>query len=204
VPARSERLLDSGASTARASPRLQPGARWTATCGTRRSVRGAPKVRLAALFGPQHGFRSDVQDNMIETRHGEDEIRRVPVYSLYSETREPTPEMLRDLDRAGDRSAGRRRAHLHLHLHDGQLPEGRAPPRREVSSAIVRIRLAACRWKVRCSRRASSRSWGCIPIPMRHGMTIGELARLFNEHFGIGANSRSFRWAAGGATCTST
>src|SRR5439155_26009219 len=57
-----------------------------------------PRARLAALFGPQRGFRSDVQDNMIETRHGRDEIRRVPVYSLYSETREPTAEMLRDLD----------------------------------------------------------------------------------------------------------
>src|SRR5437588_10665570 len=57
-----------------------------------------PSARLAAIFGPQHGFRSDVQDNMIETRHAHDEVRRVPVYSLYSETREPTPEMLRDLD----------------------------------------------------------------------------------------------------------
>src|SRR5438128_4230350 len=57
-----------------------------------------PRARLAALFGPQHGFRSDVQDNMIETRHARDEIRRVPVYSLYSETREPTADMLRGLD----------------------------------------------------------------------------------------------------------
>src|SRR5438067_11389590 len=57
-----------------------------------------PRARLAAIFGPQHGFRSDVQDNMVETRHAHDEIRRVPVYSLYSETREPTEEMLRDLD----------------------------------------------------------------------------------------------------------
>src|SRR3954467_13044104 len=56
------------------------------------------RVRLAAIFGPQHGFRSDVQENMIETGHGRDEIRRAPVYSLYSETREPTAEMLRDLD----------------------------------------------------------------------------------------------------------
>src|SRR3569832_1464885 len=57
-----------------------------------------PRARLAALFGPQHGFRSDVQDNMIETGHAQDEVRRVPIYSLYSEVREPTAEMLRDLD----------------------------------------------------------------------------------------------------------
>src|SRR5205823_10262599 len=56
------------------------------------------RVRLGAIFGPQHGFRSDVQENMIETGHGRDELRRVPVYSLYSETREPTADMLRGLD----------------------------------------------------------------------------------------------------------
>src|SRR5919106_4767125 len=57
-----------------------------------------PEIRLAAIFGPQHGFRADLQDNMIETPHGRDSRRRIPVYSLYSETREPTPEMLRDVD----------------------------------------------------------------------------------------------------------
>src|SRR5574339_695520 len=57
-----------------------------------------PDMRLVALFGPQHGFRSDVQDNMIETPHDRDARRAIPIYSLYSETREPTAEMLRDLD----------------------------------------------------------------------------------------------------------
>ena len=57
-----------------------------------------PDITLAALFGPQHGFRSDVQDNMIETPHVEDCRRRVPVFSLYSDTREPTPDMLEGLD----------------------------------------------------------------------------------------------------------
>ena len=61
-------------------------------------VRAADGVTLGAIFGPQHGFRSDLQDNMIETPHAEDRARRVPVYSLYSETREPTAEMLAGLD----------------------------------------------------------------------------------------------------------
>src|SRR5258705_11663206 len=56
-------------------------------------------VTLAAIFGPQHGFRSDVQDNMVETPHGDDARRRVPIYSLYSETREPNARKLRGLDR---------------------------------------------------------------------------------------------------------
>src|SRR3954451_11923044 len=57
---------------------------------------GGPSLR--AIFGPQHGFRSDVQENMIETGHSRDALRRVPVYSLYSETREPTADMLRGID----------------------------------------------------------------------------------------------------------
>ena len=48
------------------------------------------RYKLTAIFGPQHGFRSDLQDNMIETPHAKDRRRNVPVYSLYSETREPT------------------------------------------------------------------------------------------------------------------
>src|SRR5438552_14193253 len=62
------------------------------------SLAAHPTARLAALFGPQHGFRSDVQDNMIETRHARDHARRVPVYSLYSDVRQPDAEMLRDRD----------------------------------------------------------------------------------------------------------
>lgn len=53
---------------------------------------------LAAIFGPQHGFRSDLQDNMIESPHTKDKRRDVPIFSLYSETREPTPEMLDLID----------------------------------------------------------------------------------------------------------
>ena len=53
-------------------------------------VHAHPKVRLTTLFGPQHGIRGDVQDNMIETAHGVDRQTGLPVYSLYSETREPT------------------------------------------------------------------------------------------------------------------
>ena len=58
-----------------------------------------PDVTLVALFGPQHGFRSDLQDNMIETPHARDCRRRVPVFSLYSgRTRSATPEQLRQID----------------------------------------------------------------------------------------------------------
>src|SRR6266436_6141931 len=56
------------------------------------------EINLTALFGPQHGIRGDVQDNMIETAHSFDRLTGAPVYSLYSETREPTEQMLSDVD----------------------------------------------------------------------------------------------------------
>jgi uncharacterized protein YbbC (DUF1343 family) len=57
------------------------------------ALMATPGITLGAMFGPQHGFRSDVQDNMIETPHANDCRRKVPVFSLYSETREPTADM---------------------------------------------------------------------------------------------------------------
>lgn len=54
--------------------------------------------RFIKLFGPQHGFVSDVQDNMVETDHYIHPYFKIPVYSLYSETRRPTKEMLKNID----------------------------------------------------------------------------------------------------------
>ncbi len=54
--------------------------------------------RFIKLFGPQHGFSTDAQDNMIETDHFMHPYFKIPVYSLYSETRVPTNEMLADID----------------------------------------------------------------------------------------------------------
>ena len=54
--------------------------------------------QLKKIFGPQHGFVTDVQDNMVETTHYVHPYFKLPVYSLYSETRIPTDEMLEGLD----------------------------------------------------------------------------------------------------------
>lgn len=54
--------------------------------------------RVKKLFGPQHGLVTDVQDNMVETDHTLHPFYQLPVYSLYSETRSPTAEMLEGLD----------------------------------------------------------------------------------------------------------
>ena len=147
-----------------------------------------PRARLAAIFGPQHGFRSDVQENMIETGHGEDAIRRVPVYSLYSETRQPTAAMLRDVDLLViDLQDVGTRIYTYIYTMANCLIAARA---RGVK-AIVCDRpnpIGGLAIEGSMLVRGFESFVGQYPIPMRHGMTIGELARLFNEEFGIGAD----------------
>lgn len=56
------------------------------------------KFQLKALFGPQHGIRGETQDNMVEWEGFKDKKTGLPVYSLYGHTRKPEPEMLKDID----------------------------------------------------------------------------------------------------------
>jgi uncharacterized protein YbbC (DUF1343 family) len=146
-----------------------------------------PGVRLAAIFGPQHGFRSDVQDNMIETRHGHDEVRRVPVYSLYSETREPTAEMLRDLDVL---VVDLQDVGVRIYTYIYTLANCLTAARKHGVEVIVCDRpnpIGGVEVEGMVLQPGHESFVGMYPIPMRHGMTIGEIARLFNEHFAIGA-----------------
>ncbi|HEY2907444.1 MAG TPA: DUF1343 domain-containing protein [Vicinamibacterales bacterium] len=147
-----------------------------------------PDARLAAIFGPQHGFRSDVQENMIESGHATDDVRRVPVYSLYSETREPTAEMLRDVDvLVIDLQDVGTRIYTYIYTMANCL----IAARKHGMKAIVCDRpnpIGGALVEGPVLVRGFESFVGQYPIPMRHGMTIGELARLFNEHFGIGAD----------------
>ena len=148
---------------------------------------GASNATLAAIFGPQHGFRSDVQDNMIETRHGHDEVRRVPIYSLYSETREPTAEMLKGLDlMVIDLQDVGVRIYTYIYTLANCLKAARA----HGLPVIVCDRpnpIGGAQVEGMVLVPGFESFVGMFPIPMRHGMTIGEIARLFNDHFGIGA-----------------
>ena len=145
-------------------------------------------VKLTALFGPQHGIRGDVQDNMVETPHALDRETGLPVYSLYSETREPTERMLEEVD---------------LIVCDLQ----------DVGCRIYTFvyTIANC---MRAARRLGKRVIVCdrpnpigglglegnildpefesfvgqFPLPTRHGMTACELTKMFNEHRGIGCD----------------
>jgi uncharacterized protein YbbC (DUF1343 family) len=146
------------------------------------------EVRLAALFGPQHGFRSDVQDNMIETPHAADPRRRVPIYSLYSETREPTPDMLVGLDALViDLQDVGTRVYTYIYTMANCM---RAAARHGVRVIVCDrpnpIGGEAIEGPLLDPAYASF--VGQYPMPLRHGMTIGEIARLFNDAFGIGAS----------------
>ncbi len=151
-------------------------------------VAGAGNVTLAAIFGPQHGFRADVQDNMIETPHARDARRHVPVYSLYSETREPTAAMLDGLDTLViDLQDVGTRVYTFIYTMANCL---RAAARHGVRAVVCDrpnpIGGEAVEGPVLDEACASF--VGQFQIPLRHGMTIGELARLFNDHFAIGAS----------------
>jgi uncharacterized protein YbbC (DUF1343 family) len=148
----------------------------------------ADGVRLSAIFGPQHGFRSDVQDNMIETPHTTDASRKVPVYSLYSETREPTADMLRDLDvLLVDLQDIGARIYTYIYTMANCL---RAAARHGVHVIVCDRPNPIGGVAVEgASLVPGNESFvGLFPIPMRHGMTIGELAWMFNDRFGIGAS----------------
>ena len=144
-----------------------------------------PGVNLRALFGPQHGIRGDVQDNMVETEHGIDRKTGLPVYSLYSETREPTEAMFKDID---------------VIVFDMQDVGCRIYT---FVYTLANCMRAARKWgkKVVVCDRPNPISGsgvagnvlepeyasfvGQFSIPTRHGMTVAELARMFNNHFSL-------------------
>jgi uncharacterized protein YbbC (DUF1343 family) len=142
------------------------------------ALAGLADLKLTAAFGPQHGLRGDKQDNMIESPTFYDPMHGVPVFSLYGEVRRPTPEMmdafdvlLVDLQDLGCRiytfittlryALEAAAAHgKSVWILDRPNPVGRP---------IEGLRL-----------RAGWESFvGAGPLPMRHGLTLGELAHWF-------------------------
>ena len=143
---------------------------------------------LRALFGPQHGARGEKQDNMIESEDYADPRTGLPVHSLYSHVRKPTPEMLAGLEV------------LFFDLQD------------------VGVRVYTFVWTMALAMEACAQAGvrfvvldrpnpvgglvregpvlrpgfesfvGLHPIPLRHGLTAGELARWLNEERGIGCD----------------
>jgi len=144
--------------------------------------------QLTCLFSPQHGFFSEKQDNMIESDHTIDGVTGLPMYSLYGELRKPTPEMFESFDI------------LLIDLVD----VGTRVYTFMYTMAYCMMTAAATGKKVIILDRPNPIGGkdiegnilqddcfsfvGLYPIPMRHGLTMGELALLMNTEYNIGAD----------------
>lgn len=151
-------------------------------------LKGVEGVNLTALFGPQHGIRGDLQDNMIETPHTKDAETGLPVYSLYSETREPTEEMLRDVDViVCDLQDVGCRIYTFVYTMANCMRVARKLGKRFVVCDRPNP-IGGLAVEGNILEQEFESFVGQYPLPTRHGMTSGELARMFNEHWGIGCD----------------
>ena len=145
-------------------------------------------LRLVALLAPEHGIRGDAQDGV---RILDDVDRRtgVPIYSLYTaEDRGPTPAMLKDVDVLVydlQEVGGRTWTYVSTMALSMQAAAKKRIPfvvldrPNPLGGEIVEGALLDPKFKSFV---------GMYPIPARHGMTVGELATLFNQKYGIGAD----------------
>lgn len=147
--------------------------------------------RLAALFGPQHGIAGEKQDNMVESPHSVDGRLRIPVFSLYSETRRPTAEMLERIDTlvVDLQDVGTR---VYTFVWTVALAmEACADAGIPVVILDRPNPLGGLLTEGNLIRSGYESFVGLYPIPMRHGLTLGETARLINAHLGRRAGGRA-------------
>ncbi|WP_428333702.1 exo-beta-N-acetylmuramidase NamZ family protein [Novosphingobium sp.] len=148
-----------------------------------------PEIRLTAAFGPQHGLKGDKQDNMVETADFHDPDHGIPVFSLYGQVRRPTAAMIEtadvflfDLQDLGCRIYTF--VTTLLYLLEAVSGTGKAvwvldrpnPAGRPVEGMTL---LPGYESFV-----------GAGPMPMRHGLTLGEMGRWFVDHFGLHVDYR--------------
>lgn len=141
-------------------------------------------INLTAAFGPQHGLRGDKQDNMIESPDFDDPVHGIPVFSLYGEVRRPTGQsmgtfdvILIDLQDLGCRIytfITTLRYMLEAAAEHGKtvwVLDRPNPAGRPVEGSIL-----TAGWESFV---------GAGPMPMRHGLTMGEMGRWMIAHFNI-------------------
>jgi uncharacterized protein YbbC (DUF1343 family) len=144
------------------------------------------RSQLTALFSPQHGFYSEKQDNMIESEDGYEPHLRVPVFSLYGKTRVPTESMFEDVEVLviDLQDVGTR---VYTFITTVALcMETAARLGREVIVLDRPNPVGGAAVEGNRLNPAFASFVGKYPIPMRHGMTVAELALMFNEAFSIG------------------
>ncbi len=144
--------------------------------------------RLTTLFSPQHGFYAEKQDNMIESPHTRDPELGIPIYSLYSHTRIPTTQMFDNLDTliVDIQDVGTR-----VYTFIYTISYCMEVAARTGKSVIILDRpnpIGGTRVEGNVLKPEYASFVGRFPIPMRHGMTVGEICRYFNQAFQIGCD----------------
>ena len=147
----------------------------------------APNVKLVALFSPEHGIRGTADEKVSDSK---DEQTGLPIYSLYGETRRPTPEQLKDLDALvfDIQDVGTR---FYTYISTlGYVIEEAAKAGRPVfvldrPNPIGGLEIEG---PVADADKLSFTAYQSIPV--RHGMTIGELGQLFNQQRQLGCDLR--------------
>ena len=146
-------------------------------------------IDITAAFGPQHGLKGDKQDNMVETPDETDRVHAIPVFSLYGDVRRPTGQsmgtfdvVLIDLQDLGCRIYTF--VTTLLYMLEAAAEHGKTvwvldrpnPAGRPVEGLTL---------------RAGYESFvGAGPMPMRHGMTLGEMGHWFIDHYGLDVDYR--------------
>lgn len=146
----------------------------------------APNVKLVALFSPEHGIRGAADEKVSDSK----DEQGLPIYSLYGETRRPKPEQLKDLDAIvfDIQDIGTR---FYTYISTlGYVMEEAAKAQRPVfvldrPNPIGGLEVEG---PVADTDKLSFTAYHAIPV--RHGMTIGELARLFNQERNLGCDLR--------------
>ena len=151
-------------------------------------LRQAYPGQLTCLFSPQHGFFSEKQDNMIESEHAVDSVTGLPVYSLYGETRKPYPGMFADLDvLLVDLIDVGTRVYTFIwtvvHCLEVAAETGKQVVILDRPNPIGGHLMEGNLLRPDCASFV-----GRCAIPMRHGLSIGELALFCNQEMQIGAD----------------
>lgn len=144
---------------------------------------GLKKTELACLFGPQHGIWANTQDNMIEWKGFIDKTTGLPVHSLYGGTRKPTLEMLKDIDvlviDLQDIGARYYTFIWTMYLSMEACAEG--------NKAVVVLDRPNPINGIAIEGPVQEEGYlsfvGLRPLPVRHGMTIGEIARYLKDRY---------------------
>ena len=140
--------------------------------------------RLTAIFSPQHGLTGTVQDNMIETDHSKDPNTGLPVYSLYSETREPTEKMLQNVDTI---IVDLQIVGCRIYTFKSTIAGCLRSAKQFGKKVVILDRpnpLGGEMVEGRCVEPSKYSFVGQFTMPMRHGLTAAEAGLFFNGEIG--------------------